>query len=261
MLSKNLIKQVRFLHQKKYRIEEGLFLAEGDKIVCELLTAMPEAYKVRHIFGLAGWLQRNSRLLSQLTPATLVHEISDKDLESLSALHTPNQVVAVVTMPKQANIAPSSVAALLPSMVGNYALALDFLQDPGNMGTILRLADWFGIKTVFCSPDCVEAYNPKVVQATMGSLWRVQTHYLPLPELFKCMPPDMPVYGALLNGANIHETDFGGQGIVVIGSEGNGIRPDILPYIQYPITIPRHGKAESLNAAVAAGIICALICR
>lgn len=257
MASKNLIKQVRFLHQKKYRSEEGLFLAEGDKIVGELLATTSTRYTICHIFALNDWLKRNERLLLKLPAAVLIHEVSDKELEVLSTLHTPNQVVAVVTIPESEHLQPIQV----PAVAGNYALAIDFLQDPGNMGTILRIADWFGINTVFCSHDCVEVYNPKVVQATMGALWRVQTHYVSLPDLLQQQPQNLPIYGALLNGYSVHQTAFGSEGIVIIGSEAAGIRPNVLPYIRFPISIPRHGQAESLNAAVATGIICALIKR
>ncbi len=142
---------------------------------------------------------------------------------------------------------------------GSFTIAIDGIQDPGNFGTIIRTADWFGVNHLVCSEDTVDVYNPKVVQATMGSLSRIYVAYFDLHEFLD--DPGVPVFGALLEGKSIYETNFGNEGILILGNEGNGIRPQIISKIQFPITIPRFGEAESLNVAVSASIFCSEIRR
>jgi TrmH family RNA methyltransferase len=142
---------------------------------------------------------------------------------------------------------------------GRFSIALDGIQDPGNLGTIIRIADWFGIENIICSEDTVDVYNPKVVQACMGSLARVKVHYTTLTDFLTAIK--LPVFGALLNGADIYDTDFGREGLVIMGNEGNGLRPDIQQLVGKAVTIPRIGQAESLNVAIATALFCSEITR
>ncbi|MBI2272897.1 MAG: RNA methyltransferase [Bacteroidetes bacterium] len=234
MLSKNELKYIQSLCQKKQRQEERLFLVEGAKLVEELLQT---GLNVRKIYALPVWAEKHSHL-PQLT------EITEEELEKISNLQTPNQVLALVEQP-----APAAE----PVLANQLTLVLDTIQDPGNLGTIIRIADWFGIYQVVASMDTVELYNPKVIQSTMGSYARVQVCYRPLADLLSAAT--VPVYGALLNGQNMYEVAPLKEGILLIGNESKGIQADLLSFVSHPITIPRLGGAESLNAAVAAGII------
>lgn len=234
MLSKNELKYIQSLCQKKQRQEERLFLVEGAKLVEELLQT---GLNVRKIYALPVWAEKHSHL-PQLT------EITEEELEKISNLQTPNQVLALVEQP-----APAAE----PVLANQLTLVLDTIQDPGNLGTIIRIADWFGIYQVVASMDTVELYNPKVIQSTMGSYARVQVCYRPLADLLSAAT--VPVYGALLNGKNMYEVAPLKEGILLIGNESKGIQADLLSFVSHPITIPRLGGAESLNAAVAAGII------
>lgn len=234
MLSKSELKYIQSLCQKKQRQEERLFLVEGAKLVEELLQT---GLKVRKIYALPVWAEKNSHL-PQLTV------ITEEELEKISNLQTPNQVLAIV---EQAEPAAE------PVLANQLTLVLDTIQDPGNLGTIIRIADWFGIHQLVASMDTVESYNPKVIQSTMGSYARVQVWYRPLADFLSTVT--IPVYGALLNGQNMYEVAPQKEGIVLIGNESKGIHADLLPFVSHPITIPRIGGAESLNAAVAAGII------
>ncbi|HYH57026.1 MAG TPA: RNA methyltransferase [Anseongella sp.] len=173
----------------------------------------------------------------------------------MSTLHTPNRVLAVAYVPQDDDLLPLSPDYFRRNML----LALDGVQDPGNMGTIIRIADWFGIRTVLASENSVEFYNPKVVQASMGSLFRVKLRQLSLVEVFKSLK--VSVYGALLEGRNIYEEEFGEKGILLLGNESKGISPELKAYITHPVTIPRFGAAESLNVATAAAVICSEIRR
>lgn len=179
-------------------------------------------------------------------------EISLNDLEKISSLKTPQEVVALIQIPNWPSLSYGSLK-------GKFSLILDGVQDPGNMGTIIRTADWFGIDTIICSTDTVDVYNPKVVQATMGSLARVNVYYEDLASLIKQVR--LPVFGALLDGESIYDTEFGSEGLIVMGNEGNGIRPDIQKLIGRAVTIPRRGAAESLNVAIATALFCAEVSR
>ena len=179
-------------------------------------------------------------------------EISLNILEKISTLKTPQDVVALVKIPAWPTLNYTTLQK-------KFSLVLDGIQDPGNMGTIIRTADWFGIDHIICSEDSVEVYNPKVVQATMGSLSRINVHYADLSEIIPKI--NLPVFGALLDGENIYNTNFGSEGLLMMGNEGNGLRPEVKALINTAITIPRTGNAESLNVAIATAICCSEIHR
>ena len=235
MLTKKEIKDIQSLCHKKQREEEGLFVAEGPKLAAEIINSDIE---IKMVYATSKWRQNNPG--NQL-PFT---EINDTELERISNLQTPNEVLVVA---KQTPIAGE------PEFQHKLTIVLDGIQDPGNMGTIIRTADWFGLSQIVCSHDCADLYNPKVVQATMGSIARVRCWYKNLAEWD--MPPNIPVYGALLHGQNVFLINKTTEGILVIGNESKGIREPLLSQITHPITIPKYGNAESLNVAVAAGII------
>jgi TrmH family RNA methyltransferase len=241
MLSKAQIKYIQSLQHKKNRQKSSQYVAEGGKIVQELLQAdMP----VKRLFATADWLEQHASLLDRL-PADAVTTVDEPALKQLSSLTTPNKALALVDMPPAADPLPAA---------GTVALALDAIQDPGNMGTLIRIADWFGIPQVICSPDCVDVYNPKTIQATMGSMVRVRIAECDIKELLR--QTSVPSYAATLHGKNITGFSSLKEGIILIGNEGRGLPEDITAMATHRITIPRLGGAESLNAAVAAGIIC-----
>lgn len=241
MLSKNDIKRVNSLKIKKYRSIEGFFIAEGPKIIPEFLKA---GWKCDFIATTEAHLPIFSHQNQYA-----VKVIDDDTLSKISALQHPQGCLGVFEIKK---------AALLPDPQ-RWMLALDGIQDPGNLGTLIRIADWFGMQGVYCSEDTVDVYNPKVIQATMGSAARIPVHYSSLETLFT-QHNQIPVYGGLLNGTPIQEANLQTLGFLLIGNEGNGIREKILPFITQAITIPRLGEAESLNAAVAAGIMAGFAC-
>jgi len=240
MISKSQISFIKSLHQKKIRKEQGLFIVEGLKSIQEFINS---EYLVDSVYCTEYLMPKLDNLSRKIKPVI----ISESELSRISALSTPQAILAVVQIPKQTNLN-------IKKRDGSFILALDGVQDPGNLGTIIRTADWFGLNTILCSMDTAEVYNPKVVQASMGSLSRVNIIYTDLGVLFS--QTNIPVYGALLDGKSIYETDFGQAGIILLGNEGNGISKDLLDKINYPITIPRFGKAESLNVAISASIFC-----
>ncbi|MGI8637248.1 MAG: TrmH family RNA methyltransferase [Segetibacter sp.] len=235
MLTKNELKYIQSLYHKKQRDEEQLFIAEGPKLVDELIRSQ---VKVRQVYASAKWIQSNEEV------NVPVKEVSAAELGRISNLQTPNEVLAV---------AEQDLPVKEPVLKGKLTLVLDGIQDPGNMGTIIRIADWFGIDQVICSNDCVDKYNVKVVQSTMGSILRVNCWYKDLEE-WRCVDA-IPFYGALLSGHNIFSLNKVNEGVLIIGNESKGIREPTLSKITHPVTIPKIGGAESLNAAVAAGII------
>lgn len=248
MLSKNKVKYINSLSAKKFRQQYHKFVAEGDKIVQEILQAA--SLKIELLVATESWLEAN-RPLIRLSPAQ-IESVTEAELKKVSSLTTPHQALIV------ADYLPTSIEE---NVVRNdWSLYLDGIQDPGNMGTILRTADWFGIQHVFCSKTCVDVYNPKVLQASMGAFLRVKVVELSFLD-WKKQFPALPVYGTLLHGNSLHNVHFEKSGILVLGNEGNGISTDILPYLDKKITIPKHpqGGAESLNVGVATGILCAAI--
>jgi len=240
LISKNQIKLIQSLKQIKFRREYGIFVAEGKKIVEELILS---DILVKEVFGLAEWVEENHEKIGKKD--IVVHQVSQKELERISNLTTPNQALAVCRIPERdpGQISDSSIQ-----------LALDSIRDPGNFGTIIRTADWFGVKEVICSDDCVDAYNPKVVQATMGSIARVKVIYTDLPEYLAGCGKN--VFATTLDGDSIFDKSPG-EGVFVIGNESKGIRQEVLQHATQRVSIPSSGNAESLNASVATGIILA----
>jgi TrmH family RNA methyltransferase len=241
MLSKSDTKYIQSLHLKKFRDVEHNFIAEGSKVVLDLLQCKHLA--CQHIIGLQEWLHTNEPFVRKYYSGPL-QEVLPLELEKISALHTPNQVLAVF---EKAAPAPLKLA-------GNISLVLDDVQDPGNMGTIIRIADWFGVKNIVCSLHSADIYNPKVVQSTMGSLGRVNIIYANLSE-WLAQNNGISVYAAALDGKNLAQVKTLQEAILIIGNESKGISEAILQLATEKITIPRIGAAESLNAAVATGII------
>ena len=239
MITKNQVKYIQSLGQKKSRDGEKRFIAEGPKLVNELLMA--GNCRVVQLYALKEWIDEHA---SASEHAEII-EISTGELEKISQLTTPNQILAVIEKIQWKND---------PEIKGTISLALDTIQDPGNMGTIIRLADWFGIKNIFCSADCADVYNPKVVQASMGSISRVRVAYTDILSLLK-ENKEVRIYAAVLNGRDITKMEKISEGIIVIGNESKGINEEILKLTNVKITIKGKGKAESLNAAVATGII------
>jgi TrmH family RNA methyltransferase len=241
MLSKNLIKQIQGLRLKKNRIEEGLFIVEGTKSVIELLRSK---IRVNKLIATTDWLQHHESEYKNAHIETF--EANVDELIKVSNLSTPQHTIAIAVIDKIDD---------LPDSRAQFVIALDNIQDPGNMGTILRIADWYGISSIISNENTVEWHNPKCIQASMGSFSRVSVHKTGLVEYFKEQQPKI-VYGAVLNGKNIYTTTIEKNGILLIGNEGNGVSEELIPFITEPISIPRSGDAESLNAAIATAIIC-----
>ncbi len=240
MLSKTIVKYIQSLAHKKVRDEQGVFIAEGPKVVAEFLQADKFPYKT--IFGLQSWMEQNNALLKNISAENKI-EIIESELERISHLQTPNNVVAVFYKKEDE---PAEFK-------NNISMMLDEIQDPGNLGTIIRTADWFGIKNIICSIGCVDCYNPKVVQATMGSLSRVNIIYADIEEFIK-NNSGIKIYAATLSGKDVSLFKIK-EGIILIGNESKGISEKLLNISAEQITIPKQGEAESLNAAVACGII------
>ncbi len=247
-LSKNKEKYIRNLSLKKNRQVYNNFIAEGTKLAHEILTT-PNIL-IEAIFAQKGWVLTNKNLL--IPHETIVEQVTQQELKQISQLTTPNQVLIIAKQP--------DVKLNTAVITKDWSLYLDRIQDPGNMGTILRIANWFGIEHVFCSPDSVEVYNFKVVQASMGAFLRVKV--IPIEfELLKQQFPEVPTYAALLEGRSVFQPMLSATGIIVMGNEGQGLSPSILAQVDYPITIPAYGThdMESLNVAVSTGIICAAL--
>jgi RNA methyltransferase, TrmH family len=245
MLSKSQISFIKSLHQKKYRKEHGLFIVEGLKSIKEFFQS---SYQIHTIF----YNSEQYNLLPKLPANINLFEVKNAELDKISALQTSQGFLALIHIPKNRELA-------LTALKNQFTLVLDGVQDPGNMGTIIRTADWFGFKNIICSADCVEVFNPKTVQATMGSLARVNIYEADLPALLA--ENTIPVFGALLDGESIYKTQWGAEGLVILGNEGKGISAEVIKKINKPVTIPRIGEAESLNVAVSAAIFCAELVR
>jgi RNA methyltransferase, TrmH family len=241
MLSKTHSKYIQSLHHKKFRDADAVFIAEGNKTVPELLTA--GNFECKEIFGVTAWLQQNSLLLQKYFHG-MVHEALPHELEKISALSTAADVLAVFKKKKVEKIIAK----------GNISLVLDTIQDPGNLGTIIRIADWFGIKNIVCSVTSADMYNPKVVQSTMGSLGRANVLYTDIASWLN-ENRSIPSYAAALDGRPLRQFQHLKEGIIVIGNESKGISDEVMQLCTEKITIAKYGAAESLNAAVATGII------
>ncbi|MBO7493957.1 MAG: RNA methyltransferase [Bacteroidales bacterium] len=242
MISKNRISQIRKLHAKKFRDESGLFLVEGYKSV-EMLCA--SGFEVEEIFATENALTDNAAWLSSLSPTLITAE----EMSRISTMQTPPELLAIALQRQS-----------LPDIPANRPiLALDHISDPGNLGTIIRTADWFDIQHIVCSPDCVEFYNPKVIQSTMGSFTHIHVHYRSLPEFLKQESTCRRILGTFLDGEDIRQFEFNRNDILVIGNESNGISEKVANAVTHRITIPTAAQgrdtAESLNAAVAAAVV------
>ena len=251
MISKNRLKYVRSLEMKKYRKAEGVFVAEGHKLVDDLL----DVFECKYLAATSEWLSANAAWVErQRRSGVEVDEVTDEELKRASFQETPQQVLAVF---KQLTyeVDVNEVARK------QLCLVLDDVQNPGNLGTIVRLADWFGIEHIFCSKGCADIYNPKTVQATMGGIARVQVHEADLPELLSRLDKDIPVYGTFLDGENIYGRELENRGLIVMGNEGKGVSKEVAAFVTERLYIPNYPEgretSESLNVAIATAIVCA----
>ncbi len=239
MISKAKARYIKFLQVKKYRQAEQCFLVQGAKAVKETLTS---DFEVETLLGTRTFLDSYHDVPSG--KAKEVIEVSEQELTDVGSVETNNTALAVVRM--KLNREP-----VLPA--DDFSLVLDDIRDPGNLGTIIRTADWYGIKNLIASPETTDLYNPKVISATMGSFLRVHVFYVPLVEYL--LRISLPVYGMFLNGKDVHTEKFSQGGLIVIGNESKGISPEVEKQISHRITIPRVGGAESLNASTATAIV------
>lgn len=247
MISKNKIKSIVALHQKKFRKEEGLFIAEGEKVVNDLLIS---GWKVVSVIGIPDYLNEQN-----FSSDIEVIDVTSDELSRISTLSSPNSVLAIAEIPNENQAIDFS---------SGLKLVLDNIKDPGNLGALLRIADWFGITEVICSNDSVDCFNPKVVMASMGSLFRVNVIYTDLATVFKenLASHSLPVYGTLLSGENLFQMKKSNDGFIILGNESNGISKEIAGFITNAIHIPsfarnKNGQPDSLNVSIAAGIVCA----
>ena len=247
MVSKNTIKLIKSLAQKKFRTKEKLFLVEGDKNVLETLKS---PYSVKKLFATKSFISNHSEVCKK---AVEILDVEHSELNKISLLKTPQNCLAICELPDNPNF-PKEVK-------DNLSIYLDDIQDPGNLGTIIRICDWFNVEYLFCSPNTVDMYNPKVIQASMGSFCRIQTYKTTFDEIEKLSAAEnIPIYGAFLEGENIYKHALPPKAILVMGNEGNGIQDEIKNKISNKIRIPEFSGegngAESLNVSVATSIIC-----
>ncbi len=240
MLSKAVLKYINSLQIKKYRHIHQTFLVEGAKSVQELLSSN---FKIEKLFITEAFLIKSTEITAKSLPYELIEE---KDLIKAGTYTTNNAALAIVRMAPPVFFEPTSAT---------LTLALDDIRDPGNLGTIIRLADWYGLQHIICSESCADFYNPKVIAATMGSFSRVNLQYVNLPDFLEKLPSGIPVYGASLQGRNIHSMVLKPSGLLVMGNKAHGIRPEVEKQLSELIKIPRFGRAESLNVANATGIL------
>ena len=246
MINKNKIKLIKSLAQKKFRQKEQLFLAEGDKIVLEVLNS---DFRITELFATEKFLLANKNSVAQ---AELCTEVSSEEIKKASLLKQPQNCLAICQLPPEPE---------LPKILTGISVYLDGIQDPGNLGTIIRICDWFGIEYLFCSPDTAGIFNPKVIQASMASFCRVKIFYSEFKSILSlAVSSEIPVYGTFLEGNNIFGETLPGKALIVLGNEGIGIREAVAEKIANKLSIPSFSRnnsgAESLNVAVAAGIIC-----
>ncbi len=246
MLSKAEIKRLSRYKQSKFRNQDELFVVEGEKMLSELLES---EYDIQSIYATTQWIEKNKAIIQTKDVVNKTIEISEEDLNKISLLSTPNQVYSLVKIPQENSYNSNK----------GLTIVLDGIKDPGNLGTIIRLADWYAIENIICSQDCVDVYNPKTVQSTMGSIFRVKVKYLDLQEYLQSIPSNHAIYGSIVEGGeNIYKKQFSKDAILIIGSESHGISPEIQQYVNHKITIPRFrtdNKPESLNASIATAIM------
>jgi TrmH family RNA methyltransferase len=244
MLSKNQIKYIHSLRLGKFRDSNRIFIAEGIKLIDDLVNSH---FNIRVIYGTPAWTDSHQRLIAR--QEFVIQEVTEDELKKISSLVTPNEVLALVGYPETGIPAPETL--------GNIVLLLDRIQDPGNLGTIIRTADWFGIKHIFCSEGTADLFNPKVVQATMGSICRVSVHYTDLKKQITSLGDQWKIYGTVSDGESIYDIEPEFPAAILIGNESRGISEEYFPLMNYRVGIPSESKgAESLNASVAAGIFC-----
>jgi len=245
MISNAQIKTIASYKLAKFRNQDEVFVVEGVKMVDELLRSN---HTIEMICATKNWIEEHKKIASQIS--LNIQEIKTQDLERISSLTTPNQVLAIV---KRKESKPIEFKSQL-------VIALDEIKDPGNLGTIVRIADWFGIENIICSENTVDIYNPKAIQATMGSLFRINITYNNLFQYLQTLPSSHPIYGTIIEGGkNLYQENLQQEGIIVIGSESHGISQEIKQLITHPLTIPSFSKEqgpESLNASIATSIIC-----
>ena len=246
MLSKNKLKYIRSLSLKKNRDADNVFIAEGPKVVGDLMGCFP----CKILLGTSEYLANHPHL-----KAEEIVEVEQKELEQASSLKTPRDTMAIFSQERIAAVRHDN-GTLQP-----LSLALDDVQDPGNLGTIIRLADWYGIEHIYCSLHCADAYSSKVIQATMGAIARVQIHYVDLVDFIQQQSGKMDIYGTFLDGQDMYQDDLSVGGLIVMGNEGNGISPEIERLVNRKLYIPNYPQgqptSESLNVAVATAITCA----
>jgi TrmH family RNA methyltransferase len=247
MISKNKIKFVASLRNKKVRDEERLFVIEGDKLVKEFLIAK---VPVKILIAKPEFI--NGLVPELLRVTEFIEDVNYNELKQMSTLKTPHNAMAVVHMPEH--------EMYMQEIIDKYCVALDFVQDPGNLGTIIRAAGWFGIRNIVCSTDCVDFYNPKVVQASMGALLHVNVFYYDLKKLLTAATESsIPVFGTLLEGDSIYNHKLANKGIILLGNESKGISDELIPFITEKIKIPKFSKAregiDSLNVGMAASVV------
>ncbi|MBQ0057639.1 MAG: RNA methyltransferase [Bacteroidales bacterium] len=246
-ISKNLIKQIRSLEQRKFRRQEGEFVAEGNKLVHDNLSAM----HCHRLVATSDWWQANSNAQRM---ADECYTISPADMQRLSLMQSPQDVLATFSIPDR-----QLSSDVCDTLAQSLTVALDEVQDPGNLGTIIRLCDWFGIRNIICSPNTADCYAPKVVQATMGAIARVKVFYTPLPDFLSQMRQrQVPVYGTFLEGDNIYASPLSPSGIIVMGNEGRGISDEVRQTVSHKLFIPPYPAdaltSESLNVGIATAI-------
>ncbi|GAB3903987.1 RNA methyltransferase [Larkinella knui] len=241
MISKSLSKYIQSLHQKKYRQEHGAFLVEGAINVFELSAS---DYQVELLLTTESFYQENARRLDQ--QRVRLEMVSADELKRVGTLVANDTCLAV---------AKTKENRFLVAEADEFVLVLDDVRDPGNLGTILRIADWYGIRKLICSLSTADVYNPKVISASKGSFTRVDWYYCEL-NAYLSQLPHRPIYGAFLDGASVHSLDFGKSGYIVMGNEANGISLEVEKLVNQRITIPRFGQAESLNVGIATAVIC-----
>jgi len=241
-MTKNDVKELQALRQAKGRKEAGIFAVEGNKLVEELLSS---DFRINNIFATVQWVEKNPVMAKKVADYEIV---TSKQMEQISNFVTPPGIYATAMIPS---------FKIKPEITDHeLILMLDGINDPGNLGTIIRTADWFGIRKIVVSKDTCDPWQPKVIQSTMGSIFRIQIVEAELVEFLKDVKT--PVFGALMQGKNVYHTNMGNnQGVIIIGSESHGIRENVMPFVSCPINIPRaeSSQTESLNASVAAGII------